>query len=423
MILALACNPDKDKDGIPDAQDKCPTQCAKTADGCPPEPGIGTVRLFLDRSGSMSGYYKGGSDFVKNIDDLIAEEENKRAVKEIWLVSDTAELFNGDADAFRDQLVTTPPKGAKSSRMDVVFRIIAEKTGSNDISMFVSDGILSYPDGDVKRNRNINKDKASELGNDIFTIFSRLRKSKNFGVSIYAFRSAFTGTYYNYRNEQKKLSGEERPYYIWAVGNSKQLRKFDAELARFSSFKPLGVLHFGVDLPVVSDGKFIPSLYRTGNWSLDNNGTGITGIGNEPVRFAIAVNLDTLPPYASQTGYLKEHIVLQAKSCTATLVQVQAAKDVDLGKLRSNPQKEDLAQATHVLVIEVKGMRARKASLELILPSVPDNWYEQWSCDDDLDLQLCPGRTFSFRYLIDGMAKAYYDPPTNYIDIPLALEQ
>jgi len=421
-IILLSCNPDTDKDGIPDDKDKCPAEYAKRPGGCQPEQKINAVRFFIDRSGSMSGYYRGETEFVNANDDLLAKVESIRTVKEIWLVSDSAVKFNGNADAFRRNVLRTQPTGTKSSRMDDIFKTIAARTDTNDISVFISDGILSHSDQEIKRNKNINKEKAKALGTDIFIIFNKLRKYKDFGASLYAFRSSFNGTYYSYRNDKIRLSGEQRPYYIWVLGRSSLLNTFNKELSATSTFQPLEQLHFGLDTTTVTKASFISSFERAGSWQLNSDGTGLDEIGKAS-RFCIALDLSTLPSYARTIAYLKKQLRLDTKGCVAAL-QVKEKNAVDITKLRSNRQKQDVESATHLLVVDVTQMKTSTATLNIVLPAIPDTWYQSWSCEDDINLKkTCPGQTFAFHYLIDGMIQAYQANNKSHINIAISLQQ
>ena len=425
LIPVSSCKTvDTDKDGLPDNKDKCPTEYAKTATGCAPAEKIDAVRFFIDRSGSMDGYYRGKTAFVKDIGDLLVKVESIRPITEIWQVADSAEQFKGSTGSFRNQMAQTQIKGGKSSMMNNIFEEIAEKTGSNDISLFVSDGILSFPDREIKKNSNINSEKASALKDDIFTTFSKLRSRKHYGISVYAFRSSFTGKYYNYRNEKKTLSGEERPYYVWITGKKNLLKQFNTELTGFSTFQPEEQAHFGLHETTDSTVRFIPSFERSGSWELNDDGTGIKHIGNKAARFSIAINLSGLPAYIQSAAYLREHISFGANGCKASLIQVRSKEEIDPAKIRGDRQKETLQQATHVLTIEIQRMNTRNATLKILLPAAPDTWYMDWSCDDDLDQKkTCNGKTFAFKYLMEGIIQAYQGNDNYFINLPVSLKQ
>lgn len=424
-LLSCGINADSDKDGLPDDKDRCPTQHAKTKDGCLPEEKIEAIRFFIDKSASMDGYYKGGTDFVHNIGSLLAKiDDDIKPIKEIWEVSDSMELFPGTADAFRQQLPRVQPNGRKSSMMDQIFEKIANTTDKKDIAIFVSDGILSFPDQDIRKNKNINKENADNLHTAIYITFSRLKKQKDFGVSLYAFKSGFTGRYFNYQNTPIKLTNATRPYYVWIAGKKNLLRKFDATLKDFPTFRPEQELHFGLQDSAVTSGNIITQLNHVGDWTLSDDGKGINDIGKGNARFTIAVNLSQLPPYAQTIDYLKEHLQVKPEDCVLSSFEIKDKKDVDVTKIHSERQKELFSNATHIISIDLKQLNTKNARVFLLLPAAINGWYQEWSCDDDLNLKKdCTGKTFAFRYLVEGIKEAYEQTDKNYISITIPLKQ
>lgn len=435
LFLLSSCTQDKDGDGIADKKDKCPAIPGKNKDGCPDKaPQIGTVRLFMDRSGSMKGYYNGHTAFLDNVDNIITQlEVAALPIKEFYFISDTAELFQGSTDDFRNELAITSPKGGKSSMLNIAFSTIAEKTGINDISLFISDGILSFPDAALKANSNINLEKAVKASNDIQEIFGKLNNQRSFGVSLYAFRSNFNGIYYNYRNDTARLNNTERPYYIWVLGQKDCLRQFDAVLARFAKeadaghyagFKPAAELHFGTDTGSITTAHIFSSLYRRGKWQLSGNGKGLENIGNEPATFSLAADLGSLPAYAQQEAYLAAHIQPDVPNCRLEIISIKKKTDADAASLRSKRDKESFAHATHIITCSLKQMQLPEASGFIRLPAQQDDWYQRWSCDDDLHIRTdCSGQTFAFRHLVAGLIKAYQGDAADYIAIPVSFKQ
>lgn len=434
LFLLSSCTQDKDGDGIADKKDKCPAIPGKNKDGCPDTaPQIGTVRLFMDRSGSMKGYYNGGSSFVDNIHGLISQLEDTLPVKNIWWVSDSMKQFDGTARQFCDQFVAEVPQADKSSKLDKIFEQIAALTGKHDISILVSDGILSFSDKEIKKNRYINKQRAYALSDNIMAVFNDLHRHKAFGVSLYAFRSSFSGTYYDYQNGKTVLSNTERPYYIWVLGQKDCLRQFDAVLARFAKeadaghyagFKPAAELHFGTDTGSITTAHIFSSLYRRGKWQLSGNGKGLENIGNEPATFSLAADLGSLPAYAQQEAYLAAHIQPDVPDCRLEIISIKKKTDADAASLRSKRDKESFAHATHIITCSLKQMQLPEASGFIRLPAQQDDWYLHWSCDDDLHIRTdCSGQTFAFRYLVAGFIKAYQGDAADYIAIPVSFKQ
>lgn len=425
FIAACSSPKDSDNDGVLDEKDRCPTVQAKTKDGCPIEEKISNVKFFIDRSGSMTGYYKGGTEFVANIQEMMVSIEEENSISKIWLVGEEPELFAGNPKKFREVMSTTKLNSTKSSMMNKIFDFIGNNTDSNDVSIFVSDGILSYTDKQIAANKNINKDNASGLGSEIHATFSKLKK-QDFAASIYAFKSGYSGSYYNYQNGKTTLAGTKRPYYIWVIARRPLLSMFDRELARSSHFKPEEQLHFGLGEETLQKGKIIPGIERgKGNeWRVDKDGKGIEEIGKSGAKFCYAINTKNLPPYASTTAYLKDHLTLATKGCEATM-QIIEKGEVDRKRITGKrAQEENFEEATQLLIINVSRMNTKDASLSISMPASANTWYQTWSCDDDLNLQRdCADRTFGLRYLIDGVKAAYNASGKNFIDISIPLSQ
>lgn len=217
------------------------------------EPHIEKVNFFLEISGSMAGYLNGATDFVKTIPNLLVGIEHKvdsgRLKVHEYYIADSVMPFKGNTEDFINDMSTRQPAKEKSSEMQNMFKMIADKTDSNDISMFVSDCILSYSDAEVKANKEINREKAEGgLKPLITSTFDKLQQKNNMCASVYGFMSDFNGTYYTYQNERITIKKGEavRPYYLWVIGNRALLKKFDAQLYKLESFKPDLAMNFGL---------------------------------------------------------------------------------------------------------------------------------------------------------------------------------
>ena len=423
-LLLASCVQDKDGDGVADARDRCPTVAAKTKDGCPAaDASVAAVHFFIDKSGSMGGYYKKSAAFTNNITDLIFKVAQNDKPVDISLAAEGIEKYGGTVEQFANDIAKKEPTPGKSSQLDEIFESIAAKTDSGDISVFASDCILSFSDAEIKGNREINREKTGFLKNKINNTFNGLNK-KGFGASVYAFRSGFFGTYYDYQNSKKVLNGEARPYYVWVIGNKNLLAKFDAQLANISSFKPEQELHFGLSDKPVKDYSIIPQIARKGDWMQNGDRNGIESVGDPkkaPVQFCLGLNLSSLPPYAQQLKYLNDNLKLEGQGCTVTFQAIEK-KDADTKNLRSEPQKALLEKSTHLLLITITDMTLREAAISGSLPLRYDTWYASWSCDDDRD-NGCSGKTFALEALITGVREAYETKNNTFIAFTVNLKK
>lgn len=426
-LLESCCKPeDMDGDGVIDPKDKCPTTAAKTKDGCPVERKINAIHFYLETSASMGGYFKQDAEFPIIVSDLTAKIDKNIKPISIAFIAEHKEPFKGNPQQFSSQIANTKINPQKSSQLHNIIGNITMDMDSNDIVILVSDCILSFTEAEVKSNPEINRNMApSTLKSYIYSTFADLNKKKGIGASIYAFKSKFYGTYYDYQNKKHSLSGEQRPFYVWVIGNKELLTRFNAQLATISSFKPEKELHFGLSDKPVSEYRIISGIGHKGDWMENSEKNGIEEIGDPrktATQFCVALNLKSLPPYAQDVAYLKEHLNIDAQGCIVTATALEK-KDADISKLRSEPQKAAFDGCTHVLMVQVTDMTLKTATLNIRLPLRYDTWYTYWSCMDDRSPTGCSGKTFALEHLITGVREAYETRNEDYINITINLEK
>jgi hypothetical protein len=383
---------------------------------------IENIHFYIETSASMAGYFKQDADFKTIIADVTTKIDKNIKPLDIWFIAETETKYGKNAQQLASDIATTKIADQKSSQLHEIIKKIAFKNDSNDISILVSDCILSFPDEDIKKNPEINKQEApNALKGNIFSTFSDLKK-KGIATSVYAFSSKFYGTYYNYQNGKIDLKGIPRPFYMWVIGNKELLGKFNAQLADISSFKPEESLHFGLNDESVSTYDIIPQIEKVGEWAKEKNGIKNIEIGKgKPVQFSIALDLSKLPEYAKTTAYLQNNLKLDANGCDAVHTMKVKSK-VDISKVKGM-QINVVEKATHFVIITLNEMRLNDASINLTLPLHYDTWYEYWSVDDDKNIAAVGKKTFAFQYLINGVKEAYESKNKNYIECTIMLKK
>jgi len=433
LAMLYSCGTgDRDGDGIPDAKDKCPDVYVKTKDGCPEkEKKIGNIYFYMDNSASMDGYFNKAkeTEFRTIITDLTAKIDKNIKPIGIWFITDT---ISGPftMQQFSSAMATKRIANKDGYQLhDMIYKIIALKD-SNDITILVSDYILSYPDAEIKKNPEINKTNApTDLKSKVYSTFFDLKK-QDISTSIYAFKSKFYGNYYDYRNRKTKLDGSVRPFYVWVMGDRELLLKFNSKLTEIPTFLPEKSLHCGFLEEPITKYNIIPQIERRNCAQDGKNVKDVKLKDNELTKFAIGMNLDKLPDYAKEIKYLQENILLTATGCEAN-IEVKAKSAVNVTKLKSEPQKKLFENATHILVFKINSMSLSEAKIEVTLPLLYDTWYMDWSCKDDKDASLwdteyeseCRGKTFSLEYLISGVTEAYDTKNKNFIEFSITLNK
>lgn len=433
VIIAIVClsgcdEKDTDGDGFPDSKDKCPKEFSKTNNGCKvkAEKEIGKIHFYIETSGSMAGYFDKTTEAKSVITNFITKIDNSIGQKpfNIYYVDGIpARKYTKSTSEFIDEIATTKFAIGKSSQLDKIIEHISSKNQSDQVTLLVSDFILSFPDKDIKSNPNINKENANgSLKAKIFERFSQLKK-KGFAVSIYGFKSMFHGNYFDYQNSKTEIN-ESRPYYVWVIADKEILKSFNKKVHEFEDFKPEKELSFGLyESDPITDKIIFPTIERgITKWTAMSSNEGIEEIEGDNFQFTVGLNLSNLPAYAQDINYLNSNIKYSSNECTVNLKFI--AKDkIDPSKIRSKNQKLSFNECTHFLTLDVKKMLIENGKIEIELPFLYENWYESWSCDSDITKEQRKDKTFAFKHLVEGVKEVYSTKDQKFIKFSLTLKK
>ncbi|MEZ0542981.1 hypothetical protein [Fibrella arboris] len=367
---------------------------------------VGTVHFFLETSASMGGYLKGGTTFKDVVADVVTKANQIKPVS-LYTISGKPQPVSADVNTFVAQMATTPLATGKSSELHQIFRQVGEKAKGNNVAIFVSDCILSFPDADIKRNPEVNRnDASSTLKNSIYDQFATFNK-QGIGATVLAFTSPFNGTYYTYQNQKQALKGESRPFYVWIIGRQSLIGPFTQQLLESLSTAPAKRLDFGAAGALKQYDLFF-GLNKSGEWRADRNNLTNIEMGRKakPIEFAIGLNLAGLPDYAQAETYLQKNLSTTVDNGEIKLVKVQRKGAVETGRMSDREQKL-LSQNTHILTFRVSSLFADEAAMTLRLPVRFDSWYVDWSTMDDRSAEGRRNKTFALEHLMTGVREAY----------------
>jgi hypothetical protein len=385
---------------------------------------IGQIHFFLETSASMGGYLKGNTTF-KDVVSEVVNKSNQLAPVSVYTITDKPQAYNGGVGGFVESLATTPLANGKSSKLHTIFGQVGAKASGNDIAILVSDCILSFPDADIKRTPEINRDNASSvLKNQINDQFASL-SHKGISAMVYAYTSPFNGTYYDYQNRKSQLSGEQRPFYIWVIGKQNLVADFDRQMQERLSEKPSRQLSFGSG-EGLKKYAILSGVNKTGEWKLEKGAVTEMNMGTKakPIEFAMALDLKNLPAYARTAVYLKNNSVIKGDNVTLTLTAVQPKENLNTTKKINSYDQKLLNQASHVLTFRVINQTAETATVNLRLPVRFDTWYEtDWSTMDDRDAKSRQKKTFALVHLMNGIRGAYQTSTNDFINLSFQLEK
>ena len=314
LSLLVSCN---DEPGEADQiiqNNGCLLTEDKTAEGI----AVAKVNLFIETSGSMSGFMSAkGTDFQKEIW-AVAEELDSRAKKgfNIFQVrSKTEPMRKISIGDFRKPLNTGGFVSTKSTDIPEMLDSIFSRAGKGTVSVLVSDLIFSPENGNQ-----------AQLGQITTDIRKRFAGGQRASVLL-----QLASEFY------KERSVNWSPYYIWIIGEPKPVKVVSATIKKVLEAR-VNQVDFDIVLPVPKY-SILPSIsqvtnafpvacsrdggYYTYREFTEDDGTGMS--------FWIGADLSGLPSYMQSADYLKKYLTLESGEAGATLMKVGKAAEFGNG--------------------------------------------------------------------------------------------
>ncbi|GHV64021.1 hypothetical protein FACS1894199_01290 [Bacteroidia bacterium] len=361
-----------------------------------------TVNVYIENSGSMDGYVKGITEFEQTVYNYVSDIIISHTADSVNLFYINSKVLkqNLPLEDFIQKLepTTFKQRGGNRGTSDIanVLGTVLKGTGKNQISILVTDGIFSPGRGADAEQYLVNQ----EIG--IKRRFAEyLEQNKNAAVVVYQLSSKFNGTYYN-KVDAKIQINKQRPYYIWVIGDAKQLSELRKQ---------------------VPDSKFIGG-------GIKNVFTAI--VGNHPVKNALnpSVGIYDKPRDGSNT-------ITKLKKDSRT-EKVTFAVNVNFADLLlddsyllnptnyENSSKYDLeikpsstknGNYTHILTFSSDKVYQGNVSVKLKakLPA----WVEE--ANDDNGSTAIDEKTFGIKYQLGGVFGAFTFDNNYYAEIKISI--
>lgn len=387
-----------------------------------------TIDVFLENSASMDGYVNTSSTaFKATVLDLLTNLKNSASTDTLNLSYINSTVIpvkiaatKEDITDFYQNLNTANfrTQGGKRGSSDIgqMLRQILSQSDAGHLSVLVSDYVFS-PGG---------KNAATYLAGQRSQIRSEFLAAKNrnpdLSVAILQGLATFQGTYYDRNDQEHKNLDTERPYYVWLIGSSAQIRTLmDSKILEqtrnaytnklvIQSATEAEQPNFKIQYrPRIGefDAKALPQgIIADAQASRDDRTRGI-------FEFHVAVDFSNsrqdVSYFLDSTNYQVSN-----KAYSLKIKPIMDKNDVSLNgyshilTLRTNELKEE------PLMIEVTG-------------KVPQ-WVYSSTSEDDTQIEADAneaGKTFGFSYLVEGVADAFYPRAQNntLYTIPLAIKR
>jgi len=350
------------------------------------------INVFLENSGSMDGYVKGVTQFEQAIYNYLSDLKN-------YEIADSFNLFYVNSQLIPQKLSVKEfiqdlepevfvARGGNRQATDIakVLATVLNNTDSNQVSIFVTDGIFSPGKGVNAQEYLANQE--IEIKNHWIAY---LKKHPQTMLVLYKLESQFEGTYYD-REDKPSFIRTQRPYYLWIFGNSfymqQILKKIPQKTSlRADSLQSLCLYNQPYPVPYAI-------MRNSGEFDLDDENPkkaiknlNKIELGNKKIaKFSVKVNLDTL--------MLPESYILDSTNyvCNEKDFKYQISKLV-----------EPLPGFSHQITFQTEKDFTGELKLEL-KKNIP-TWAQ--TAHDSTGLQPVPHKTFGILHQLIALQQAF----------------
>lgn len=381
------------------------------------------VHIYLENSGSMDGYVNGITEYETALADLVVEAQHYYGRENLSINFINSEIIPTKITEINSFFKSLNPGekpynvGNKSvSELNELFKNVLSKTNKDEISIFISDCIYSL---DKNRSTLEGLNFQQSLTKAVF-----LEKSNEFPLSAYVLQmnSSFSGKYFDKDNKVTVLKKNQRPYYIWILGEESVLKDFlrKRDPSKYQGFK--NSYFFTNSLNPALRFELLKSTGLVGRVSFnrENNKTiDAIKLNDGSFQFAIAVDF---------ADYPDKKTVLNLGSYKITpgfeLVSIESIPENNQPAIVQHNDWNKIAKAAYTHVITIKATEPNFPSdFSLSFINSLPKWVESSSTDDDSDILNNLDKTFGFRYLIQGIQGAYESNGINSPKIELTLNK
>lgn len=274
------------------------------------------------------------------------------------------------------------------------------------LNFYITDGIMSGSDEDIKIDREHNKIHAQDLQNQIK---DALKGNDKIGISVYQFKSPFVGTYWAYDNSKQELKGTQRYFYVIAMGSREALAGFKCKAdaasldQKGSKFHPLAQWH-AIDAQLI---RMPLSVSPIGALTQLQEGcacyTFSPKVINTQHNRTISFSMDT----DALVNYYIEDMDSLAAACIV---------EIDNNRCQDFPVAWDAANRKFTFSVTTDRL-GKRSVVRLSVPRLEMKWIDKSSNPDDKYMlgPLPDARTFLFDKFMQGILGAFPDAASETI--------
>lgn len=407
--------------------------CAKSNNGtsgeiAPPPPPvkpttihpIQNINVYLENSGSMDGYVKGNTGFEQSIYAYLTELQIRKLVDTLNLnyINSQVIPLGHNVEKFIHNIEPADFRkhggNLGTSDIAIVLDSILKRHDENDISIFISDCIVSPGSKFASSPQNLNNYLLEQRTKIKKSFVQSLERSNgNLSVITCQLTSSFDGKFYNKVDYPKYYKGN-RPFYIWIIGNTSHIKQM-LDKAPLESLKGNGADLDNVCTLISSSKGIDYSILltpRLGRFNLDraNPKTTICDIRKESkgqqqgmFMFSVGANLNQLP---LDKNYLTNITNYEISNKDYAL----SVKEQKTGR--------------YPYIFNLSSKIASRGKIAITLKNQFPQWVEERTdlLGDDLVKDNATDKTYGLKYLIEGVYEAFKTCQENYAEFKITIK-
>lgn len=373
-----------------------------------------TIKVYVENSGSMDGYVNGATDFETAVYSFLSDLQNAKlgaradslSLKNALVLNYINSKVLQQKPDVREFIEALEPadfkiKGGRRgvSDMSNILDTIISHTDDNEVSVFISDCIFS-PGKKYKAKDNADEYIVAQQIGIKSRIVEKLARNHEFSIVVMRLISQFNGIYYN-KFDDKQLINNDRPYYIWLMGNKSHLKTIIQNVG-FNKIKgkgvqnifmisnPQTVIPYNISLPKLGNGKY--EIDRSEAHSITNAKIDGKG-GKNSFQVAASVNFSNV--------LLPDEYLMNPENYSVS----NNAYGIEISKY-SGPNQN---RYTHTIKLKLLQPVLSKGTVKITLKNTLPQWISQYTDESGLDINA-PGameKTYGLKYLLEGVYEAY----------------
>ena len=373
-----------------------------------------TIKVFVENSGSMDGYVKGATDFENAVYSYLSDLQladlgvkndtsSSKNAMELYYINSKVLPFAPDIKAFINALEPTVFRQRGGNRgtsdMSEIIDTILAQTGTDDISVFVSDCIFS-PGNQYRVHDNADEYLVAQQIGIKGHVVEKLNRIPDFSIVVLRLLSQFDGTYYNKFDERTQIN-KERPFYIWLMGSREHLKtiidcvnianiKGKGVQNLFMISNPISTIPYNISLPQRGNGKY--EISKSEPYTITNAKTDGKG-GSSRFQISVSVNFSDI--------LLPDEYLMNPDNYVVS----NKAYGIEVSKY-SGPNQN---RYTHTIKLNLLQPVLSKGTVKISLKNSLPQWINDYTDESGLDINSVGAmeKTYGLKYLLGGIYDAY----------------